>query len=56
MVVDRIALLDEKAQTMAEYVILLGLITVGVVTTISLLSNAVQSGFQRTLDLVSSVI
>lgn len=41
---------DQEAQTMAEYVILLGVITFGIVATISLMSGAVVTVFQLALD------
>jgi Flp pilus assembly pilin Flp len=56
MMVDRIELNDQKGQAMAEYAILLGMITFAIVTTISLMSDAVRGAFQQTLDIVTSVI
>lgn len=53
MVVERIALDDQNAQTMAEYAVLLSVITVALVTTVSLLSDAVVELFQRTLEALS---
>lgn len=55
MVVDRIVLHDQKAQTMPEYAVVLGVITFAIVTAISLLSGAVTAAFQRTLDVVSTI-
>ena len=46
----------DEGQTMAEYTVVLGVITLGIVTTISFLSGAINTAFQRTLDVVSSVV
>jgi Flp pilus assembly pilin Flp len=43
---------EENGQTMAEYTVVLGVITLAIVTTISLLSEAINSGYERTLDIV----
>lgn len=48
-----ITLHDERAQTMAEYVVVLGVITVAIVTSLSVLSDAILTGFERTLEIVS---
>jgi Flp pilus assembly pilin Flp len=53
-VIDRIALQDEKAQTMVEYGLILTLITFAVIGTVSLLSDAVLAMFQRILEAVSN--
>jgi Flp pilus assembly pilin Flp len=45
---------NEKGQTMAEYTVVLAVITLAIVTTISLLSDAINAGFERTLDVVQS--
>ena len=42
----------EEGQTMAEYTVVLGVITLAIVTTISLLSGAINAGFERTLDII----
>ncbi len=52
---NRIAMEDQNAQTMAEFAVVLGLITIAIVTTISFLSDAVLTLFQNTLDIVSKV-
>ena len=44
----------EEGQTMAEYTIVLGVITLAIVTTISLLSDAINAGFERTLEIVQA--
>lgn len=44
----------DEGQTMAEYAVVLGMITLAIVTTISLLSDAINTGFTRTLDVVQS--
>ena len=48
-----ITLYDEKAQTMAEYVLVLGVITVVIVASFSALSDAILAAFERTLEIVS---
>jgi Flp pilus assembly pilin Flp len=53
-VIDRVVLHDQKAQTMAEYAVILGVIMFGVIATVSLLSDAVLALFQRVLDTVSA--
>ena len=45
---------DEKGQTMAEYAVVLGLITLAIVTTISVLSGAMNDAFERTLAIIES--
>lgn len=44
----------ESGQTMAEYAVVLGVITLTIVTTFSLLSGAMNAAFQRTVEIVSS--
>jgi Flp pilus assembly pilin Flp len=51
-----IAIADQNGQTMAEYSIVLGMITVGIVTAISLLSGAVLALFKDVLDAVSKFV
>lgn len=46
---------DEEGQTMAEYAVVLGVITITIVTTFSVLSGAIWAAFQRTVDIVSSL-
>lgn len=43
---------DESGQTMAEYAVVLGVITLTIVTTFSLLSGAMNDAFQRTVEIV----
>ena len=49
-----IAIRVEEGQTMTEYTIVLGVITLAIVTTISLLSDAINAGFERTLEIVQA--
>jgi len=44
----------EAGQTMAEYTVVIGVITLVIVTTLSLLSGAVAAAFDRTLTVVTS--
>lgn len=52
---DQVAPRDETGQTMAEYAVVLGVITLAIVTTFSVLSGAIWSAFDRTVDIVSNV-
>jgi len=44
----------ESGQTMAEYAVVLGVITLTIVTTLSFLSNAMNAAFERTLSVIAS--
>jgi Flp pilus assembly pilin Flp len=44
----------DQGQTMAEYTVVLGVITFGIVTTISLLSGAIGAAYERTLEVVQA--
>lgn len=46
----------ESGQTMAEYAVVLGVITLAIVTTISFLSDAIGAGYDRTLSILTSVV
>ena len=48
-----IKLHSERAQTMAEYVVVLGVITVAIVASFTVLSEAILGAFERTLEIVS---
>ena len=50
-----ITLDTESGQTMAEYALVLGVITFVIVTTFSLLSDQIVAGFERTLSILTSV-
>jgi Flp pilus assembly pilin Flp len=50
-----ITLDTESGQTMAEYAVVLGMITFVIVTTFSLLSDQIVTGFERTLSILTSV-
>jgi Flp pilus assembly pilin Flp len=43
---------DDVGQTMAEYVVVLGVITLAIVTSFAAMSGAVQNAFERTLALL----
>ena len=45
----------ESGQTMAEYAVVLGVITFIIVTTFSLLSDEIAAGLGRTVSLLTSV-
>lgn len=44
----------EEGQTMAEYTVVLGVITLAIVTTIALLSGAINAMYESTIEIVSS--
>jgi Flp pilus assembly pilin Flp len=44
----------DAGQTMAEYTVVLGLITIAIVATLSLLSGAINDAFVRTLEIVQT--
>lgn len=46
----------ESGQTMAEYALVLGIITFIIVTTFSLLSDQIVAAYQRTFDILTSVV
>jgi len=46
----------ESGQTMAEYAVVLGVITFIIVTTFSLLSDQIAAGFDRTLSVLTSLV
>ena len=46
----------ESGQTMAEYALVLGVITLAIVTTFSLLSDAIAAGLDRTVSVLTSVV
>jgi len=54
MVNDSIRFHAESGQTMTEYVVVLSVITFAIVATLSLLSDAIAAGFDRTVAVVSS--
>jgi Flp pilus assembly pilin Flp len=45
--------MNERGQTAAEYAVVLGLITIAVVTTIATMSGVIVGMFQAALDVVS---
>lgn len=47
---------NERGQTMAEYAIVLAVITAAIITSFSLLSGTMEAAFDRTLALVRLVI
>ena len=52
---ETVAPADERGQTMAEYVVVLGVITIAIVSAFSGLAGAMEAAFQRAVDIVSSV-
>jgi Flp pilus assembly pilin Flp len=52
----QITIQSEKGQTMSEYAIVLGVITLAVVASFSLLSETIAAAFEATLELVAGVV
>lgn len=52
----QITIQNERGQTMAEYAVVLGVITLAIVASFSLLSDAVTAAIEQTLDLVGGVV
>ena len=46
----------ESGQTMAEYAVVLGVITFVIVTTLSLVSDQIAAAYERTLNILTSVV
>jgi Flp pilus assembly pilin Flp len=44
----------EGGQTMAEYTVVLGVITIAIVATLALLSGAVNESFERAIEVVEA--
>ena len=44
----------EGGQTMAEYTVVLGVITIAIVTTIALLSGAINGAFESAIEVVEA--
>ena len=47
---------DQAGQVMSEYAVVLGVITLAVVTTFAVLSGAINEAFRRVLEIVSPVL
>lgn len=47
---------NERGQTMAEYAVVLAVITAAIITSFSLLSGTMEAAFDRTLALIKLVI
>lgn len=45
---------DQEGQTMAEYTVVLGVITLAIVTTVASLSGAINAMYESTVKVVSS--
>ena len=56
MLMDMITRESERAQTMAEYAVVLAVITAAIITSFSLLSGTMEAAFDRTVDLVRLVV
>lgn len=44
----------ESGQTMAEYTVVLGVITIAIVTTVALLSGAINDSYERAIEVVQT--
>ena len=54
MSMDPIQTKAEDGQTMAEYTVVLGVITIAIVTTIALLSGAINESYERAIEVVQA--
>jgi Flp pilus assembly pilin Flp len=54
MSMERIQTKAEGGQTMAEYTVVLGVITIAIVTTIALLSGAINGAFESAIEVVEA--
>jgi Flp pilus assembly pilin Flp len=52
----RITLTDESGQTMAEYAFVLGVIILGVIVSLTFLSDAIAAGISNAADVIESVL
>jgi Flp pilus assembly pilin Flp len=51
--VNRLRLRNESGQTMAEYGVILAMITATVISALLLFSDAIQSGFMKAITIIS---
>lgn len=54
MSIEMITTEADAGQTMAEYAVVLSVITLAIVTTFALLSDAIYDSFMRTVEIVQS--
>ena len=54
MSMERIQTKAEGGQTMAEYAVVLGVITIAIVATFALLSGAINESFEKAIEVVSA--
>ncbi len=52
---ERLEITTEKGQTMAEYAVILGVITATVVTSFTVLSGAIEAALLRVLEVVGGI-
>ena len=52
---DEIKFQGQRGQTMAEYVVVLGVITLAIVTSFAAMSGAIQGALEGTLGLLSTI-
>jgi pilus assembly protein Flp/PilA len=45
---------DERGATMVEYSVLIGLVTIAIVTVITALSTSIQGAFQAAVDMLNT--
>lgn len=53
---ERIEFTAEKGQTMAEYGVVLAVITLAIVTSFSVLAGAIEGALQAIIDLVGGIV
>ena len=54
MSMERIQTRAEGGQTMAEYAVVLGVITIAIVATFALLSGAINESFEKAIEVVQA--
>ena len=52
MTLDRLEITAERGQTMAEYAVILGVVTIAIVTSFGFLAAAIEAALQRALDVI----
>ena len=55
MVTERISLIDESGQTMAEYAFVLSVIVIAIITAFGVLSGAIASSIDNAVTIVRSI-
>lgn len=56
MTMDQIYFTAEKGQTMAEYAVILAVITIAIITSFSLLADAIEVALQSVLGIIGDIV